>query len=70
HNYSLENLTTAKHPYDLKDAPYVTVNIDHQQMGLGGDDSWNPRTHKEFLLDGKVYEYSYILKPVSGGDEK
>ena len=36
HHYSLENLSKAKHPYDLKDADQITLNIDHQQMGVGG----------------------------------
>mgnify|MGYP002594587888 FL=1 len=33
-------------------------------MGLGGDDSWSPRVHKEFLLKNKVYRYTYALKPL------
>ncbi|MEL6852489.1 MAG: glycoside hydrolase family 2 TIM barrel-domain containing protein, partial [Bacteroidota bacterium] len=50
HHYSLENLTAAKHPYDLKRTDKVSLHLDHQQMGVGGDDSWNPRTHEEYLL--------------------
>jgi len=30
-------------------------------MGLGGDDSWSPKVHKEFLLKNKVYQYSFSL---------
>jgi hypothetical protein len=26
------------------------VHVDGFMMGLGGDDSWSPRVHKEFLL--------------------
>ncbi|MEM8889386.1 MAG: glycoside hydrolase family 2 TIM barrel-domain containing protein [Bacteroidota bacterium] len=62
HHYTHENLEEAKHPYDLKDADFITLNIDHQQMGVGGDNSWEPRTHKEFQLSEKVYKYSYVLK--------
>ena len=32
-------------------------------MGLGGDDSWSPRVHKEFLLKNKVYHYTYAIEP-------
>lgn len=62
--YSLENLTGAKHTTDIKDAPYTTLNIDYQQAGLGGDDSWNPRTHPEFQLWPGVYEFNYSIQPV------
>jgi len=31
-------------------------------MGLGGDDSWNPRTHKEYLINPGSYRYSFVLR--------
>ncbi len=40
----------------------VTVNVDHKTMGLGGDDSWNPRTHKEYLINTGIYSFSYLLR--------
>jgi len=36
----------------------VFVYIDHAHMGVGGDDSWSPSTHKAFLLEEKQYRYS------------
>jgi beta-galactosidase len=33
-------------------------------MGLGGDDSWSPRVHEEYLLPAKTYSYSFRLKAV------
>lgn len=62
--YSLENLTNAKHTTDIEDAPYTTLNIDYQHAGLGGDDSWNPRTHPEFQLRPGTYKFSYHIKPI------
>ena len=69
HHYSLENLTSAKHTYDLKDAGNITFNIDYKQMGVGGDDSWNPRIHEEFLLKDKCYRYSFSIRPIDLNDE-
>ena len=40
------------------------LHIDYKQMGLGGDDSWSPRVHKEFLLKNKVYHYTYAIEPL------
>ena len=62
HQYSLENLTKATHTYMIKDNGPVTVNMDHKVMGLGGDDSWNPRTHKEYLIGPGTYNYSFVLR--------
>ncbi len=62
--YSLENLTNAMHTTDIKDAPYTTLNVDYKQAGLGGDDSWNPRTHPEYQLRSGTYNFSYTIMPV------
>ena len=62
HQYSLENLTEATHTYMVDDDGPVTVNMDHLVMGLGGDDSWNPRTHKEYLINPGSYRYSFVLR--------
>ena len=61
-DYSDKALNESKLSHNLKRGESVWLHIDHIQMGLGGDDSWSPRVHKEFLLDNNVYEYSYILK--------
>ncbi|MBN1466787.1 DUF4981 domain-containing protein [candidate division KSB1 bacterium] len=62
-HYSLQNLTQAKHTIDVEEAPYTALNIDYQQAGLGGDDSWNPRTHQEYQLRSGSYEFGYTIMP-------
>ncbi|WP_299212735.1 glycoside hydrolase family 2 TIM barrel-domain containing protein [uncultured Aquimarina sp.] len=64
--YTTEDIDNALHTYDLKKRDFITLNIDHLQMGVGGDDSWskNALPHQEFRVPAKNYEYSYILKPV------
>ncbi|MDE1324894.1 beta-galactosidase [Vibrio aestuarianus] len=61
--YSLEQLTQAKHTNELEAEDKVYVRIDHQHMGVGGDDSWSPSVHKEFQLLEKTYRYTVTLKP-------
>ncbi|MBN1831255.1 MAG: DUF4981 domain-containing protein [Deltaproteobacteria bacterium] len=63
-HYSLKKLTQAKHTTDIENAPYTTLNIDFKQAGLGGDDSWQPRTHPEYQLRSGKYRFSYTIKPV------
>ena len=61
HRYSLENLASGKHFTDVKNDTHTTLNIDYAQMGLGGDKSWQPLVHEEFLLNEKKYSFGYTL---------
>ncbi len=51
------------HNFEIEPGQFVRLNIDYKQMGLGGDNSWGARTHKEYLLPYKEYSYSFKLRP-------
>jgi beta-galactosidase len=51
----------AEYLNQLIPAGYLTVHIDQALMGLGGDDSWSPRVHPQFLLTARHYEYSFWI---------
>jgi beta-galactosidase len=59
--YSQSQLAQAKHTNELVIDDVIHVYIDHQHMGIGGDDSWSPSTHQEYLLEKKQYSYSFIF---------
>ena len=63
--YSQDDLENAMHTHELPDRDYLTVNIDHKQMGLGGDNSWSKKSwpHPEYRLNDDYYQYSFILRP-------
>jgi beta-galactosidase len=63
-DYSQASLNTSKTSHKLKRGEATYVHVDWQQMGLGGDDSWTPRVHPEYLLNKKRYEFSFVLKPL------
>ncbi len=54
---SQRNLTDAKHTCDLVNDPCLYVRLDAEHMGVGGDDSWSPSAHPEYLLREKHYRY-------------
>lgn len=54
---------TAKHGEDIKIGNTIQWNIDHLQMGVGGDTSWGRLVHKEYTIEPKTYSYSFILTP-------
>ncbi len=64
HTYDLKEFDQATHTYQVKETDHVTFNLDYAQMGLGGDDSWTPATHQEYLLDSTAYSYQVRLRPV------
>ncbi|WP_422361945.1 glycoside hydrolase family 2 TIM barrel-domain containing protein [Reichenbachiella sp.] len=53
-----------RHTTDIKKKPLVTWNIDHLQMGVGGDTSWGRLVHKEYTIPVKKYSYGFTLIPV------
>jgi beta-galactosidase len=63
-DYSLEALNESKQTHQLERGENIYLHLDYKQMGLGGDDSWNPRVHPEYLLIEKQYKYAFRMKPV------
>lgn len=58
-NYSDKALNESKISHTLKRGDKTYLHIDCGQMGLGGDDSWSPRVHREFLLNSSTYQYGF-----------
>ncbi|MCO4797982.1 MAG: DUF4981 domain-containing protein [Colwelliaceae bacterium] len=54
---------TTKHGAEVPMRDLVTVNIDHKQMGVGGDTSWGRLVHKEYTIPAKSYQYGFTLVP-------
>ena len=65
--YTVENLESSRHTNTLKDAGYITVNIDLVQMGVGGNDSWSDVAAPldQYQIPAKKYTYSFYLVPVN-----
>lgn len=39
----------------------VWVNIDHLQMGVGGDNTWGAQVHPEYTITPKEWSYSFTI---------
>ena len=62
-DYSAEALNESKRSHTLKRGDQTWLHIDYRQMGLGGDDSWSPRVHKEYLPEQPGYTFSFMITP-------
>jgi len=56
---------TSGHAAELQPSGYITWNIDHIQMGLGGDTSWGRQVHDEYTIPVKKYSYGFSLKLIN-----
>lgn len=64
--YTTENLEEAQLICELQDAGYITLNLDHQQMGVGGFNSWSMKAAPEekYRVPATHYQYAFRLEPV------
>ena len=63
--YTPHELENARHPFELPQVHYTVVRVSKQQMGVGGDDSWGAKTHKEYLLNvEKEMEFTFGFKGI------
>ncbi len=54
---------TSKHGAYIQTDKEVQWNIDHLQMGVGGDTSWGRLVHQEYTIPAKAYDYSFSIRP-------
>jgi beta-galactosidase len=57
------DLERATHQHELPARDTITVNLDHKQMGVGGDDGWGGRPHPQYRLPCQPYRYRFRLRP-------
>lgn len=72
-DYSKDNPNTnfSKHTIDIKEQDLVQLNIDMQQRGLGGDDSWYSKPQKKYQIDpSKNHSYQFYLIPFINGNNE
>jgi beta-galactosidase len=57
------------HTINVKPRDLVNLNIDLNQMGVGGDNSWGDETHPQYRLLSNKYEYSFRIRPIVKEDD-
>jgi beta-galactosidase len=70
--YTEENIQNAKHTNKLKEASFITLNIDLMQMGVGGNDSWSDVAAplEQYQIKARDYRYSFYLVALNTQDDK
>lgn len=68
HHFTTEELTLARHPFDLVRRPEITLNLDYAQSGLGSA-SCGPGRLEQYQLKAQETRFSLRLRPYSTADE-
>jgi len=67
----IPKINASKHTIDIKEQDVVQLNIDLEQRGLGGDDSWGARPQDQYQIKGQVkHVYSFYLIPFKKGTKE
>jgi beta-galactosidase len=57
-----------RHTYDVKPRDLVELKLDAAQMGVGGDNSWGARPHRQYRIAVREYTYRFRLRPFARRD--
>lgn len=54
-----------RHGGSIVKKPMVWLNIDHRQMGVGGDNTWGAQVHPEYTITPHEWQYSFTISPIT-----
>ena len=67
----IPKINASKHTIDIKEQDLVQLNIDLEQRGLGGDDSWYAKPQEKYQIKGQAkHVYGFYLVPFKNGSNK
>jgi len=68
--WTQEVMNETRHFHKLKEAGYLVLNIDLQQMGVGGNDSWSEVSAPLdiYQIPAKSYSYTFYLTPLKASN--
>ena len=67
----IPKINASKHTIDIKEQDLVQLNIDLEQRGVAGDDSWYARPQKKYQISGQLkHAYSFYLIPFKNGTKE
>jgi beta-galactosidase/beta-glucuronidase len=67
HFFTTDDLTKAKHTFELKRREDIILNLDYKQSGLGGA-SCGPDTLPKYLIKPEPFHFSVRIRPLSAKD--
>ena len=54
---------TNKYGSEILPSNITSLNIDHLQMGVGGDNTWGAKTHEKYTIRPGKFVYAFAIQP-------
>jgi beta-galactosidase len=66
-NYSTQTMDSSQYSFQMQRGDRVYLNLDTEQYGVGGINSWGATPLAQYKLKSKAYHYSYRIQPLISG---
>ena len=67
----IPEVNSSKHTIDIKEQDLIQLNIDLEQRGVAGDDSWYSKPQEKYLIKGQYkHVYSFYLIPFENASKE
>lgn len=67
--YSKDTMESSEYSFQMERSGHIHLNIDHKQLGVGGNNSWGATALEPYQLKDKSYRYTYSMRPVAPSDQ-
>lgn len=67
-HYSKVEMEKAKYSFEMQRSKHVHFNVDHKQLGVGGNTSWGATALPAYQLTERLDSFSYRMRPISSKD--
>ena len=64
-HYSKVTMEASAYAFEMDRSEHIFVNIDHIQLGVGGNDSWGSTALDNYLPDDPEYRFAYHIRPLT-----
>ena len=64
HDYTDEDVENAEHDHEIVRRDFIELQLDHQQMGIGGDNGWGAEVHEKYWVKAKPYRYTLMIQTI------
>ncbi len=61
------DMEAADYTFKLRVLDGISVNVDHAQMGVGGNNSWGAMPISDYILKAGSFEFTYQIRPIPAG---
>ncbi len=68
-HYSRDEIDDADYSFQMTRSSSIHLNIDYQQAGVGGNNSWGETPLKRYQLKNEPFEFSFRIVPIHSLDK-